>query len=291
MGWKRAMALATAVGLLATWGDARARANTRTEEASNQLPVEIDDGYLIVAEVSVGELHGLRFLLDTGTSTTAIDRRVAKRLGVLGKPAKVINFNKTVSVGLGEVAEISYGSEQAFNVPVLIEDLRYLYAGRGPVDGIIGLDLLRRKNFLIDYAGKQVVFGASASDGMRAAPMRVEGNVLRVGAELDGTPVWMIADTGIFGTVLYERGHIAVLDNYRIEGPKMDHSLGGAFESRNAIVSQFKLGGQNLERRVQLVGAPDAKRLNDVAGYLGPASLNAKEIVFDFEANQLRWKK
>jgi len=289
MGWKKALALAMAVGLLVT--SRGARGSTRTEEASNELAVEIYDGYLIVVEVNVGELHGLRFLLDTGTSITAIDRRVAKHLGVLGKPAKVLNFDKTVSVGLGEVPEITYGSEQAFNVPVLIEDLRYLYVGRAPVDGIIGLDLLCRKSFLVDYARKQVVFGATASSGMRAAPLRVEGNVLRVGAELDGTPVWMIADTGILGTVLYERNHKAGLENYRIEMPKMGRSLGGAFETRNAVVSQFKLGGQNLERRVLLVSAPDVKRLSDVAGYLGPASFNAKQIVFDFEANQLRWKK
>jgi Aspartyl protease len=291
MGWKKALALAMAVGLLVTSSDAKGSGSKRTEEAGNELAVEIDDGYLIVAEVSLGELHGLRFLLDTGTSTTAIDRRVAKRLGIAGQQTKVVNFAKTVSVELGEVPEITYGPERAFNVPVLIENLRYLYAGRGPVDGILGLDLLGRKNFLLDYARKSVFFGAIPTSGMRSARLRVDGKLLLLGAELNGRPVWMIADTGILGTVLYERSHMAALQNYRIERPKMGLSLGGMFESRNTIVSQFKLGGQNLERRVQLVSAPDVNLLRDVAGYLGPASLNAKQIVFDFEANQLRWKK
>jgi hypothetical protein len=289
MEWKRAMALVLAVGLTATAKDARASA--RTPDATNEMRVEIYDGYLIVAEVSVGELHGLHFLLDTGTSTTAIDRRLAKRLGIGGQATKVINFDKTVSVGLGEVPEITYGPEQAFNVPVLIEDLRYLYAGREPVDGVIGLDLLCRKNFLVDYAKKNVVFGAEASSEMRAAPLRVEGNVLRVGAELDDRQIWMIADTGIAGTVLYERGHITTPDNYRMAGAKPGRSIGGTIESRNAFVTRFKLGGQNLERRVLVVSPPDAKVLNDIAGFWGPASLNAKQVVFDFEANELRWKK
>jgi hypothetical protein len=289
MEWKSAMALVLAVGLTMTANDARA--NKRTPDATNEMPVEIYDGYLIVAEVSVGELHGLHFLLDTGTSRTAIDRRLAKRLGIGGHQTKVINFDKTVSVGLGEVQEITYGPERAFNVPVLIEDLRYLYVGREPLDGVIGLDLLGRKNFLVDYAKKNVVFGAEASSGMRAAPLRVEGNVLRVEAELDDRQVWMIADTGMVGAVLYERGHDTTPDNCRMAGPKPGRSIGGALESRSAFVTRFKLGGQDLERRVALVSPPEAKALNDIAGFLGPVSLHAKQIVFDFEANELRWKK
>jgi len=289
MGWRRAILFGIAMGLFVPSGAFGRTA--KTEGASNELAVEIYDGYLIVAEASVGELHGLRFLVDTGTSYTAIDRRLAKRLGVAGQQAKVINFNKTISVESGEIPGITYGPEEAADVPVLIEDLRSMRPGGAPLDGIIGLDLLRRKNFLIDYARKRVVFGATESNGMRAAPMRVGGTELCVEAELEGRLVWMIADTGMAGTVLYERGVRAALENYVMGGPPAERSLSGVVESRKAVVSQFRLGGQDLERRVLLVNAPNVKRLNDIAGYLGPASLGARQIVFDFENAQLRWKK
>jgi hypothetical protein len=159
------------------------------------------------------------------------------------------------------------------------------------VDGIIGLDLLRRKNFLVDYAKKRVVFGATETSGMRAARMRANGTELCVEAELDGRLVWMIADTGMLGTVLYERGLETTFEDHWMEEPIMGRSLGGAVESRRGTVPRLRLGEQDLDRRVLLVGAPNVKRLNDVAGYLGPALLNAKQIVFDFESNQLRWKK
>jgi hypothetical protein len=278
-----------AFGLLVT--SIASASKAKTEGGGNELAVEICDGYLIVAEVNVGELHGLRFLLDTGTSVTAIDRRLAKRLGVLGQQAKVTNFDKTIAVESGEVPEITYGPEEASDVRVLIEDLRYLRPGGAPVDGIIGLDLLHRKNFLVDYARKRVVFGATENSGMRTAPMRAGETELCVEAELDGRVVWVIADTGMAGTVLYERGLAASLENYTLRGQAMVRSLGGAVESRKAVVSRFRLGGQDLERRVLLVSPPNVKRLNDIAGYLGPASLGARQIVFDFDANQLRWKK
>src|SRR5277367_2605714 len=126
---------------------------------------------------------------------------------------------------------------------------------------------------------------------MRATPMRVDETELCVEAELEGRLVWMIADTGMAGTVVYERGVRADLENYVMGGHPSERSLSGVVETRKAVLSQFRLGGQDLERQVLLVSAPNVKRLNDIAGYLGPASLGAGQIVFDFENAQLRWKK
>lgn len=286
---RSSMLLAIAVGL--SVGSSEAGGGSKTEQVSNEVSVEIDDGYMIVAEGSAGELHGLRFLLDTGTTITVIDRRVAKCLGLVGQPAKIINFDKTVSAELGEIPEITYGAEQAANVRVMIEDLRYLHPGGVPVDGIVGLDLLRRKSLLVDYARKRVVFGATESSGMRSAPMRANRTTLCVEVRLDGRPVWMIADTGMHGTVLYETGIEATPENYKRGERIMGRTYGGAVESQQTIVSQLSLGGQNLERQILLIRQPEAMRVNDVAGYLGPASLNAKQVLFDFAGNHLRWKK
>jgi hypothetical protein len=58
-----------------------------------------------------------------------------------------------------------------------------------------------------------------------------------------------------------------------------------------AIMPRLRLGGQDLDREVVLISAPGAKRLSGVSGYLGLASLNAKQVAFDFETNQLLWRK
>jgi hypothetical protein len=56
-------------------------------------------------------------------------------------------------------------------------------------------------------------------------------------------------------------------------------------------VSRLRLGGQDLDREVVLISAPGAKRLSGVSGYLGLASLDAKQVAFSFETNQLLWRK
>lgn len=288
MCWSRAVVLALAMGV-ATISSLGADATNRSGQ-SNELAVRIYNRYQIVAEGSVGNVHGLRFLLDTGTTTSSIDRRVAKHLGLAGQRTKVVNFDKVVPVEWGIVSEITLGPEQALQVPVLIEDLHYLHAGPLRIDGIIGLDLLRRKTFVVDYAASRVIFGGTDTAGMHAVPMRLGETTVTVQAQLDGRPVWMIADTGLLRTTLYERGIETALENYRIKQHLLANALGGVVENRLTTVLQLRLGDQQLDREVLFIAPPAANQLSDIAGFLGPASLNPKQVVFDFDSNQLFWK-
>jgi predicted aspartyl protease len=265
--------------------------NTRMQLAGNEMAIEIYGGYLAVARGSVNNAGNLRFLLDTGASNTAIDRRVAEKLGLRGQPARVINFDKTVALESTDVEEMTFGPESVRNARVMIEDLGYLRSGGARVDGVIGLDQLRRQSFVLDYAKERVVFGPASTNGMRSAPMHVDAKSIGVQVELDGRPVWMVADTGIRGIVLYEDTLKDLLSSYRVEGRTDGVSLGGPLENRIAIVPRLRLGGQDLGREVVLISAPGAKRLSGVSGYLGLASLGAKQVVFSFERNQLLWRK
>lgn len=264
---------------------------TRTQLSGNEMAIEVYGGYLAVARGSVNNVDNLRFLLDTAASNSAIDRRVAERLGLHGQPAKVINFDKTVALESTEVQEMTFGPERVSNVRVMIEDLGYLRSTGVHVDGVIGLDQLRRQSFLVDYARKRVVFGPIATGGMRGVPMCADAKSIRVEVELDVRPVWLVADTGVRGIVLYEDTVKDLLANYRLEGRTGEVSLGGPLENRIAIVPRLRLGGQDLDREVVLISAPGAKRLSGVSGYLGLASFNAKQVAFSFETNRLLWRK
>jgi predicted aspartyl protease len=264
---------------------------TRTQLAGNEMAIAVYGGYLVVAQGSVNNADNLRFLLDTGASNTAIDRRVADRLGLHGQPAKVINFDKTVALEWTVVQEMTFGPERIRNVRVMIEDLGYLRSTGAHVDGVIGLDQLRRQSFLVDYAGERLAFGPTSTVGMRGVPMRADAKSIRVEVELDRRPVWMVADTGARGVVLYEDTVKDLLVNYRVQGRTGEVSLGGALENRIAIVPRLRLGGQDLNREVALVSTPGASRLSGVSGYLGLAALNAKQVAFSFETNQLLWRK
>lgn len=268
----------------------RASNSPDTQSTNGQIPVDVYRGYLIVAPVDIGNRHGLRFLLDTGTSNTVIDRRLARQLGLVARHRKVVNFDKLITVECADLPEIAFGPDAATNLLVLVEDLRYLQTGQGSVDGILGLDLLRRTNFLVDYAKGRVVFGTTGTSDMQAVPMRLTQSLLSVEAHLNGRSVWMIADTGLLRPMIYERGLDVLLENNRIQGHVRSQSMGGWVDNRVSTVLQFRLGGQDLEREVLFVSAPADNRFDDLAGYLGPASLKAKQVLFDFDSHQFRWK-
>ncbi len=273
----------------AAWRPADGR--SRAQLASNEMAVEIYDGYLVVCQGSANGLAGLRFLLDTGATDTAIDRNLAEKLGLRTRPAKVTSFDKTVESQWTGLREITFGPERASNARVLLEDLSYFNRIGLHIDGVIGLDLLRCQNFLLSYAEKRVVFGSLVTAGMRGTPILADGKVIKVQVELDGRPVWMAADTGAPVSVLYEDILKELAVNYRLQRQMDWMSVTGAVPSRIAMVPGFRVGGHDLRREVILVSVPEAKRPSGVSGYMGIAALDAREVAFDFERNQLLWKK
>jgi len=101
----------------------------------------------------------------------------------------------------------------------------------------------------------------------------------------------MIADTGMLGTTFYEDSLREMRGRDVAGSHTVGTSVGGTVKSRNVLVPQLRLGDQELDREVYLVQRPQSESLRGVAGYLGISSLEAKEVSFDFERNELKWRK
>jgi Aspartyl protease len=258
---------------------------------SDALHMDVYQGYLIIVDASIGQLHGLRFLLDTGATHTSVDRKLAQRLGLALHPGEIISFDKSVRIYCAELPELSYGPEYFSDVPVVVQDMRYFLTIGLRVDGIIGWDLLRTGSFRLDFAKRQVSFGPTSPFPGSSVPLQPEALFLTVQADLDGRPVSMIADTGLFGTAFYEGTVNDARENCNPVGRAMGRSVGGAVKSRSVVVPRLRLGNQDLDREVQLVQRPTSNPLPGIAGYLGISALDAKQIVFDLEHKQLRWSK
>jgi Aspartyl protease len=258
---------------------------------SNALHMDVYQGYLLVVEASVGQLHGLRFLLDTGATHTTIDRKLAQKLDLTLRQGELISFDKFVRIDCAQLPELSYGPEYFSDVPVVVQDMRYFLTIGLRIDGIIGWDLLRTSSFHLDLAKKQVSFGPTSAFSGSFVPLQPQALYVTVQADLDGRPVSMIADTGLFGTAFYEGAVKKGRENDSVLGRSMGQSVGGAVKSRSLLVPRLRLGNQDLDREVQLVQRPSSHPLPGIAGYLGISALDAKQIAFDFEHNQLRWSK
>ena len=251
----------------------------------------VHDGHLAVVTGSIGQVHSLKFLLDTGSTHTVIDRRIAKAFNLHLHRAHALSFDKSISLDGAVLPEIAFGPVHATNLEVLVADLRTFQAAGVNVDAVVGLDLLTSESFRLDFARKLLVFGGDSPIDYRSVPLRTDGSSLRVQLELDGRPVFMILDTGSTGVTFYQDSLEDLHSDRHSVRETFLRTAGGPVPCELAIVPRLRFGSQDLDRRVFVVPAPHGAIQPDTRGYVGFDALGAREIIFDFVHNVLRWRK
>lgn len=238
----------------------------------------------------IGQRNGLRFVLDTGSTRTIIDRKLVNRLGLTRQPSQLLNVDRSIRVQGAEVPDLEFGPIHLHNFPVIVADLGYFVSFATHIDAVIGLDILRRSNFTVDYPARELYFGTTAH-GVFDVPMTADPICLTVPVEIGGRSFRLLVDTGVKELVLYEARTRSRIPALRINGEAYGLSLEGRLSSKLVSLPSTQLGSTEIERTAYLVNGPDKNALPGVDGYLGMAALNARRITFDFGAGRLRWER
>jgi hypothetical protein len=225
----------------------------------HSIPVKIYRNFLMVAEGKFGGApERQNFVLDTGTAPSIIDIRVARELGLATIPSTFTAVGETILTQAAIITEIELGPIRAVSLPVKVQNLSRLESDFGvPIAGIIGLDVLSKSSFHLDYDKGQIEFGDMSRTGI---PVHFDSRAGIAVAEvrLAGKPVRMLVDTGSDRLVL----------------------LGGNFAEvgwlalRNTSQSGASLVDQGM--RVQVFSAPDivlgGKHFSSDRAYFVPGS-------------------
>jgi Aspartyl protease len=250
------------------------------------MPFELHAGFLVVVSGRIGNLGGLKFILDTGSSYTAIDTALADRFHLARRPAKITNFDRDASVQWAELPQIRVGPLQASDVPVLVAKLADYSDFAEGVDGIIGLDLLgRSKRLFINYerhllswefANGQERGNAVATSF--AVPMMVQGARLQ-----------LVLDTGLRGILVYKDRLQKSLPQLPARGETLRVNF-GRVQTWPQKLAGVRLFGPETVATIFLMDGPAGGEPAGVDGYLGIAALSAKRVEFDFVTNTFRWQ-
>jgi predicted aspartyl protease len=254
----------------------------------DEIPFELVFGYLAVLNGSIGSLHGLKFILDTGSTHSVVSRKIADGLALSRSAGKVINVEKSVTTEWAMLPELEVGPVRAKQVPVMVMDLDYFHSLGTHVDGVIGLDLLRQNSFSIDFTDHRVRFGRMAA-GRHSVPMQSDQESLKVEVHVNGQPTHMILDSGAPGPMFYEDRLESRAVDYRLQEEDYAFRMNGLFRMKRAKLQRVQLGGRAIENTVFLTPSPAKGFLQGIDGLLGLASLKARRINFDFETNTLSW--
>jgi predicted aspartyl protease len=137
----------------------------------------------------------------------------------------------------------------------------------------------------IDYERRTVSFqlgnpadGDVSLSGYHTVPLIVQGFTLRV-----------LLDTGFQGILLYNARLREGLPRVRTEREPATITMMGRIRGVQVQLPGVRIGGSEETATVWLIDA-DRNPPPGIDGYLGPASLHAKQIEFDFAANVLHWQ-
>jgi hypothetical protein len=215
-----------------------------------------------------------------------VDRRVAKKLGVDVQQSEIVAFGKKSHVLLTALPSIRLGPMRADAVAAGVGDLSFLHG----VDAIIGLDVLSRSSFSIDYGAREITFGPVVASEPTVR-LEITPPFLTVRLGLAGRPIRLLVDTGSRRLVLFERRVRDRFPRLPVQGEQVIYHLSGASHLHRVSLPPLDAGGTALEHLEGFMSdAPVDSYPPEIDGVLGIRALASKQAEFDFERSRLGFR-
>jgi predicted aspartyl protease len=259
-----------------------------SQSVEGTLRFDLYRGYLMVARGTVGPLKGMHFLLDTGTSTTLLDSRIARKLNVNGIPEDVdiICFKSGARATHAQIPSIEIGPVQQKHVPVLVQDLS-IFDDALPVhiDAVIGLDVLGTSPFEVNYRTRRIYFGQLPHLPV-SVPLSVEEGLAMVKVELNDTTAHLILDTGTPSLLIFRARIPKAIAGLKMHNPRVAHAR-GSLQDHEVHLPKIRLGTAEFVRQWAIVVENRDEGGREFDGLLSPAALGIDAFAVDLDRGSL----
>jgi len=254
-----------------------------------EIPFKAYQTYLIVVDGRIGTREHQNLLLDTGSNPSMIDRSVSADLGLKGISRDLSAFNKSVASESVVLSDLEFGPLQRRNLQVMVADFSAIDRELDTrIDAVVGLDVLGGTNFTVDYQKSRISFGATRQP--HTAPLIAERQYLAVNLKNGGRQLHLLLDTGTPQLVLFE-SHLGGADFVWSNAVGSGHNISGNVHFATVVLTEAKLGGQNVGPQRASVVSSRKELQSDLDGLMGLSCLRPKRISFDFEHQTLGWSE
>ncbi len=259
-------------------------------QASTKVSFRLHWGYLVIVEGSIGDVRNLNFLVDTGSYPSVIDQKIAHNLGLAEQPARVNISIKSVQTGLVVLPSLHLGPVRVESLPVLTQDLSLFQKAIGyKVDAIVGLDVLRKSSFSINYRTKEMLFGPVESMSF-SAPFETDTPVVTIRMESQHRQLRLMIDTGGPDLMLFQ-SRMSDSTGFQALGTEKVADAGGAFLRRKVRIPEVYLGKAQIGSQVGFVVDDRKDEGDNFDGVLGVRGPQFWKIAFDFEHRRFCWER
>jgi hypothetical protein len=254
-------------------------------EQFKPLTFRLRDGFEVIVQGSIGPLDGLNLLIDTGSVPSMVDDRIARKLCLEIGEEETVVFDRKAGVLTAILSNVRVGPILTGRVLASVGDLSYL--GDPNIDAIIGLDVLLRSSFSIDYGRRVLTFGPIAADdsNLQLDPIPP---VLTVKVLFEGHPFRLLVDTGSRNIVLFEQRLRGRLPNLRVRGDKLLYHLAGTSRLQRVVLPRLEAGSRTITGLEGLLSNSNVDFYpSAIDGILGVRSIASRRVDFDFERNRV----
>jgi predicted aspartyl protease len=243
------------------------------------IPVKVYRGFLVVAEGQFGgEIEGQNFVIDTGTSPSILNIGVARRLGLPLSRARISAIGGLSETFAATVPEIRLGPLQAMSVPVLVSDLSRLERDlKLPIAGILGMDLLGRSSFRLDYGKQLIEFGEIAPEGI-PIELSMHAGLPIAEIKVGGKSLRLLVDTGTDRMVIFGPRPAAEISPNPANSLLQDAGVANVVRARAVSTLDFELSGVRFRQSAYFVSNGEEPLFD---GLLGVRSLGVRVLSLD----------
>jgi predicted aspartyl protease len=237
---------------------AASTAAARPESAGRgrDVPVSLSSAGAIRVPVEIDGRGPFQFLLDTGSTHTAVGSELAERLSLpVVARTRVLTPAGTETALVVRVERVVIGSASVSGLTPSVVSLAELRRIEPGIDGVIGQDFLLAFDFTVDYRRKRLRWTAALDGVQQRLPLVRSGGraLVQLADGRSGAPVLMVPDTGSGGLVLFERDGRTALTLEDADATVAVSGLSSSLAARGALLRELKVGGVTLRDQPAVV--------------------------------------